>query len=393
MFEESVTQSYNQQDATLEILVMLVGSFLLGCLLGWLIRNFKSRNINNIATTQNNDSAMMSDADSIFSNLQINELSEPVIGNTASKPRTVTTRTAPARSSYSTPRTDDLTKIDGITSKVEKQLKRNDINSFTDLRDTNNESLNLSSLLNIDSKVVDSWSHQASLAAKGDWKKLTEYQDFTRRNKQAHISGSKQENTLSSNKDNLKKIEGIGPRIEEILNKQGIYTFKALRKTDRDTLKSYLSEADERFTAHETESWPHQAGMAEKGQWEELKIYQEFIDEEELLEKKSPVASLTTKRASSSPFGNATNITQGDDLKKIEGIGTSIEALLQQNGLSSFEALKDAKLELLIQILRNAGPQFRIHDPKNWSEQAQIAFDGDWRKLSDFQNLLLSTKK
>ena len=49
MFEEPVTQSYNQQDATLEILVMLVGSFLLGCLLGWLIRNFKSKNINNIA--------------------------------------------------------------------------------------------------------------------------------------------------------------------------------------------------------------------------------------------------------------------------------------------------------------------------------------------------------
>ena len=388
MFENAVTQTYNQQDATLEILVMLAGSFLLGCLLGWLINNFRARNNKQITSARSNDSgAMATDA------AQKTELSEPTIGNTASKPRAVTAP-SPERSNYSTPRTDDLTKIDGITAEVEKQLKRNDLSSFTDLRDANNESLNLSSLLNIDSKVVETWPHQASLAAKGDWKKLTEYQDFTRRNRQAHISGVNEKSTLSSNKDDLKKIEGIGPRIEEILNKQGIYTFKALRKTDRDTLKSYLSNADKRFAAHETESWPHQAGMAEKGQWEELKIYQEFIDEEDHLEQETPVVSLTTKRASpESPFGNVTNISQGDDLKKIEGIGPSIEALLHQNGLSSFEALKDAKHELLTQILENAGPQFRMHDPKSWPEQALIAFNGDWSKLSDFQDLLLKTNK
>ena len=393
MFKSAVTQSYNQQDATLEILVMLAGSFLLGCLLGWLINNFRARNNNPISSARSHDSVMTTDAGVISSLSQKTELSEPTIGNTASKPRAVTAP-SPVRSNYSTPRTDDLTKIDGITTEVEKQLKRNDISSFTDLRDANNESLNLSSLLNIEPKVVDTWPHQASLAAKGDWKKLTEYQDFTRRNRQAYISEENHESTLSSNKDDLKKIEGIGPRIEEILNKQGIYTFKTLRKTDRDTLKSYLSNADKQFAAHETESWPHQAGMAEKGQWEELKIYQEFIDEEDHLDQEVPVVSLTTKRVSpESPFGNVTNISQGDDLKKIEGIDPSIEALLHQNGLSSFEALKDAQHEFLIQILENAGPQFRMHDPKSWPKQAKIAFNGEWNKLSDFQDLLLKTNK
>jgi predicted flap endonuclease-1-like 5' DNA nuclease len=391
MFEKAVTQTYNQNDATLEILVMLAGSFLLGCLLCWLIRSFKSRSTNNSINTE--DNAMTVEAHSL-SSLQKNEASEPTIGNTASKPRAVTAPSS-TRSSYTTPRTDDLTKIDGITPKLQEQLKESGINSFTDLRDANKESLNLSTLLNTDSKIVDSWPHQASLAAKGDWKKLTEYQDFTQRNREAHASSSKKENTLSPNKDDLKKIEGIGPRIEEILNKQGIYTFETLRKTDRDTLKSYLTGADKRFSAHETESWPHQAGMAEKGQWEELKIYQEFIDEEDHMEQKeAPVVSLTTKRASlNSPFGNVTNITQVDDLKKIEGIGPSIEALLQQNGLSSFEIMKDTSLENLVKILGNAGPQFRMHDPKSWPEQAKIAFEGDWSKLSDFQDSLLQTKK
>ncbi len=393
MFEKAVTQSYNQQDATLEILVMLAGSFLLGCILCWLIRSYRSRNSSYINGAQNNDTSTAVETHSPSSRLRNNDTSEPIIGNTTSKPRAVTAP-SPSRSSYATPRTDDLTKIDGITSKLQEQLKQNGISSFTDLRDANKENHSLSSLLNIDSKVVDTWPHQASLAAKGDWKKLTEYQDFTRRSLEAHHSSSKKENSLSSNKDDLKKIEGIGPRIEEILNKQGIYTFKTLRKTDRDTLKSYLTNADKRFSAHETESWPHQAGMAEKGQWEELKIYQEFIDEEDHSGQENPVISLTTKHApANSPFGKVTNITQGDDLKKIEGIGPSIEALLQQNGLTSFEKLKDAKFELLIKILESAGPQFRMHDPKSWPEQAQIAFDGDWRKLSDFQDLLQGNNK
>jgi len=391
MFEKAVTQTYNQNDASLEILIMLAGSFLLGSLLGWLIRSFRSKKTN-ISSTENNSVAPL-ETHTLSSNFESNEISESTIGNTKSQPRAVTTPSS-TRSNYTTPRIDDLTKIEGITTKVQEQLKQSGISSFTDLRDANKESLHLSSLLNIDSKIVETWPHQASLAAKGDWKKLTEYQDFTRRNREAQSSYSKKENTLNSNKDDLKKVEGIGPRIEEILNKHGIYTFEALRKSDRDTLKSYLTNADSRFAEHETESWPHQAGMAEKGQWEELKIYQEFIDEEDYPEQTTPIASLTTKRApSDSPFGNVTNISQGDDLKKIEGIGPSIEALLQQNGITSFETLKVAKIEFLTKILENAGPQFRMHDPKSWPEQAQIAFEGNWSKLSDFQNLLLRNNK
>ncbi len=394
MFETDITQTYNQQDATLEILVMLAGSFLLGCLLCWLIRSFRSNNTNYAVNNQGNSTVKCNENYSHSSSLEAEsqkvETSGSAIGNTASKPRPVVSNSS-IHSNYTTPRTDDLTKINGISSLIQDQLKKNGISSFTDLRDANKESLQLSSLLNIDSKVVETWPHQASLAAKGDWKKLTEYQDFTRRNREAHKLSTKEEISLNSNKDDLKKIEGIGPRIEEILNKHDIYTFKNLRETDRDTLKSYLANADKRFSAHETESWPHQAGMAEKGQWEELKIYQEFIDEDD---NSAPPASLTIKRvAPKSIFGNVTNITQVDDLKKIEGIGPTIETLLQENGISSFEVLKDTHRDILVSILENAGPQYRMHDPKSWPEQAQIAFKGDWDKLSELQEILLGTNK
>lgn len=381
MFENAVTQTYNQQDATLEILVMLAGMLLLGTLLGWLIRGF------------NNKVSLESAGDLANNTAQRANLSEstPTIGNSASKPRAVT-KPSPVidTKSYSTPRIDDLTKISGINSDVQHSLKSNGINSFIDLRDSNKESLRLTSLTNIDPREVETWPHQASLAAKGEWKKLSEYQDFTKRAREAHTPEAKQD---AQDTDDLKKIEGIGPRIEEILNKNEIYTFAELSKTDRDTLKKYLISEDTRFEANETESWPHQAGMADKGQWEELKIYQEFIDEDDDDNQLSRPASLTTKRVENSSFtNNVSNINQTDDLKKIEGIGPRIEQLLQTNNISSFEALKNCSNEKLVSILENAGPQYRMHDPKTWPEQAKMAFSGEWDKLTAYQDILLGSR-
>jgi len=390
MFENAVTQTYTQQDATLEILTMLGGTFLLGCLLCWLIRGLVAKNKSS-ATNNNYIDTSIAQKVAEQNTSSASETSS-AIGNSASKPRTVVAPTVSA-TSYTTPRIDDLTKISGITQSVQKELKVNGINSFTDLRDAKKESLNLSESHNFDSKEMETWPHQASLAAKGEWKKLAEYQEFTQRSRDAH-KNSKSDSSLDSNKDDLKKIEGIGPRIEEILNRQGIYTFETLGKTDRDTLKKYLITADKRFDANETESWPHQAGMAEKGQWEELKIYQEFIDEDDNEDELSPAVSLTTKRAPSSSFtSNVSNITKKDDLKKIEGIGPRIEELLQKNNISSFEQLKACSKESLMAILENAGPQYKMHEPNTWPEQAQMAFNGEWKKLTEFQNLLLGNRK
>jgi len=81
-----------------------------------------------------------------------------------------------------------------------------------------------------------------------------------------------------SKPDDLKKIEGIGPKISQILNDAGIYTFSNLSQTPVDRLKSILTEAGNRYKIHNPQTWPQQAGLAATGAWEELKALQDRLD-------------------------------------------------------------------------------------------------------------------
>jgi predicted flap endonuclease-1-like 5' DNA nuclease len=80
--------------------------------------------------------------------------------------------------------------------------------------------------------------------------------------------------------------------------------------------------------------------------------------------------------------------TKVDDLKLIEGIGPKIEGLLHAEGIKTFAALVDTKVEVLKAILDAAGPRYRIHNPSTWAEQAKLADAGDWAKLQKWQDEL-----
>lgn len=84
--------------------------------------------------------------------------------------------------------------------------------------------------------------------------------------------------TQSVKPDDLKKIEGIGPKIAGILNEAGIYTFANLSQTPVDRLKGILAEAGNRYKMHDPQSWPKQAKLAAAGEWEELKKLQDYLD-------------------------------------------------------------------------------------------------------------------
>jgi len=79
----------------------------------------------------------------------------------------------------------------------------------------------------------------------------------------------------SSVKDDLKKIEGIGPKIEELLYAEEIYTWDDLAKTEVKFIQAILDKAGPRFKVHNPESWPFQAAMAANGEWEKLEKWQE----------------------------------------------------------------------------------------------------------------------
>ena len=75
--------------------------------------------------------------------------------------------------------------------------------------------------------------------------------------------------------DDLKKIEGIGPKIAETLSAAGISTFAELAKTDSAKISEII--ADVRGN-HVTDTWPKQAQLAADGKWDELQKWQDELD-------------------------------------------------------------------------------------------------------------------
>lgn len=70
--------------------------------------------------------------------------------------------------------------------------------------------------------------------------------------------------------DDLKMIEGIGPKIEEILNKEGIHTYEQLMETPLLRIAGFLKKAGPRYQLNDPSTWPQQAGLAKQQKWEEL---------------------------------------------------------------------------------------------------------------------------
>ena len=80
--------------------------------------------------------------------------------------------------------------------------------------------------------------------------------------------------------------------------------------------------------------------------------------------------------------------SQKDDLKKIEGIGPKIEELLNNDGIYTYVQVIAASVERIKGILTAAGPNYAVHDPSTWGEQAELANNGNWEALDTLQEEL-----
>lgn len=78
--------------------------------------------------------------------------------------------------------------------------------------------------------------------------------------------------------DDLKIVEGIGPKIEKLLNNEGILTFAQLAATAPERIKEILVTAGTRFQMHDPTTWPEQSALARDGKLEELKTWQEELN-------------------------------------------------------------------------------------------------------------------
>ncbi len=83
--------------------------------------------------------------------------------------------------------------------------------------------------------------------------------------------------TVSSTKDDLKKIEGIGPKIEQLLNADGINTFQDIINTSVERIRGILTAAGPNYAVHDPATWAEQSELADAGKWEALDALQEEL--------------------------------------------------------------------------------------------------------------------
>lgn len=185
---------------------------------------------------------------------------------------------------------DNLQIIEGVGPKIESLLHKAGYNTWTDVSNASADDLK---------KVMDdagsrfkladptSWPHQAKLAAAGEWDELIRYQKFTDGGRETtgdFQTDSKFEKLVakkmgfsSTNPNDLKVVEGIGPKIEGLFKAAGINNWAELAATSEARMREILTEAGDRYRLADPGSWAQQAGLAAEGRWDELNALQKEL--------------------------------------------------------------------------------------------------------------------
>lgn len=77
---------------------------------------------------------------------------------------------------------------------------------------------------------------------------------------------------------------------------------------------------------------------------------------------------------------------KADDLTKIEGAGPKAAEALVNSGIDTFAKLAKADPEKIKEILTEASSRMAHLDPTSWPKQAQMAADGKWDELKEWQD-------
>lgn len=78
--------------------------------------------------------------------------------------------------------------------------------------------------------------------------------------------------------DDLKLVEGIGPKIEGLFHNFEIKTWKALSETSVEKCQEVLNSGGDRYKIHNPGTWPKQAELAYEAKWAELLKWQDELD-------------------------------------------------------------------------------------------------------------------
>jgi predicted flap endonuclease-1-like 5' DNA nuclease len=188
--------------------------------------------------------------------------------------------------------------------------------------------------------------------------------------------------------DNLQVIEGIGPKMDEVLKANGIGDWSALAASTPESLRTILNKYGDQYKIIDPATWPQQAKLASDRNFMELMSLQKNLDtgvDSNTGETPAKIEKIMIKLGILKAY-------KQDDLKVVEGIGPKIEELMHNAGIKTWAALAAADVSKLKGILDAAGPKFQLADPGTWSKQAELLDAGKFQELEAYQETLKGGK-
>ncbi|MGB7816505.1 MAG: hypothetical protein WBL28_09175 [Methylotenera sp.] len=91
------------------------------------------------------------------------------------------------------------------------------------------------------------------------------------------IAAAKKAGFAIKNANDLTIVEGIGPKINELFNDNGIKTFAQLAAATVPQLQAILDKGGSRFRIANPSTWARQAALAAENKWTELKKLQDEL--------------------------------------------------------------------------------------------------------------------
>ena len=150
---------------------------------------------------------------------------------------------------------DDLTRIDGIGPFVARQLNDAGITTFGQIAHWSEEQIEA---------ITRQIGYFPGRIAKDNWV-----------GQAARLANEPSE--IPTAQDDLKIIEGIGPKITQLLNNAGINTWQELADAPEEKIQAILDEAGPRYRMHDPATWSKQAKLAAEAKWEELETLQDNL--------------------------------------------------------------------------------------------------------------------
>lgn len=204
-------------------------------------------------------------------------------------------------------------------------------------------------------------------------------------------SGGGSQNIYAALKhDNLQVIEGVGPKMESVLKEKNVKTHSDVAGKSSDQLRELLDSYGDKYRIIDPKTWPQQAALAARGEWDDLIALQKTLD----TGRSDKATGITDSKVEKLliKMGVLKKWKQ-DDLKAVEGIGPKIAGLLEADGINTWRALSEASVERIQKILDAAGPRYKLADPGTWPKQAGMAADGKWDELREYQDFLQGGKE